>query len=266
MKRFLLVGVSLIALSGHAQAQVAVRDDAGLIEWGTSIADQVKSYALDLKTYIGDELSWTVQAQQYAMQGQQYLSEATQVAGFIQSPSLGAAMGLLNAAGLGSSMPINPYAVMQVTNGFSYGAGGLPQIQGILSGISSLSPQAYAANHIYSPTDNSWMSQHLISSGNGIAGTQGTSGAAYQDLTTHAAALPALRDNLNLATDPAKRENAMAEIALETAWTQNQQAKLTSLQITAEAQHDSLTQQADEQMAKSFDNQLSEARAEGVLN
>ncbi len=45
---------------------------------------------------------------------------------WVRNPSLGAAMGLLNIAGLGSSLPVNAYAVLNLVDGRPYGASGLP--------------------------------------------------------------------------------------------------------------------------------------------
>ncbi len=114
----------------------------------------------------------------------------------VHNPSLGSALALLNIAGLGSSLPVNAYAVLNLVNGRSYGQGGLPEISGVLSGLSGLTAAAYSADHVYTPTDGSWASQQLITNANSIAGEQGAAQAAYTDMQTHAAALQALRDHL----------------------------------------------------------------------
>jgi hypothetical protein len=80
---------------------------------------------------------------------------------------------LLNIAGLGSSLPVDAYAVLNLVNGRSYGASGLPEISGVLSSLPGLTAGAYSANHVYTPTDASWASQELISNANSIAGEQG---------------------------------------------------------------------------------------------
>jgi len=265
MKRVLMAGVGLLALSGTAHAQVSVIDWAGLVQAVKDYEVQLQQQITETKQLIGDELSWATQAQQYTMQGQQYLTEATQLAGFIHDPNLGAAMGLLNMAGLGSTMPVSPYAVMGVVNGVQYGAGGLPQIQGILGSLSGLSTAAYTANHVYTPTDGTWDSGQIIANANSIAGTQGTALTAYQDLQTHAATFQALRDNLSAATDPKAVADAQAEIALEDTWTTNEAAKLTATQLAYQAQQASREQQASEQVTKSLDDQLIQARAEGII-
>jgi hypothetical protein len=264
-RSWLLAGAGALALSGQAYAQVAVRDDANLIEWGTSIANEVKAYALQAKQYIGEEFSWATQAQQYAVQGQQYLTEATQLAAFVHDPNLGAAMGLLNAAGLGNSLPVSPYAVMGVVNGVSYGNGGIPNIAGVLGSLSGLAGQAYTANHVYTPADGTWASQQSISTANSIAGTQGTALAAYGDLRTHAAALQAMRDRLASATTPKDVQDAQAEIALEQTWTANQQAQIAAVQSAYAAQADSRAQQEDEKITQSLDADMAEGRAAGII-
>jgi hypothetical protein len=265
MKRILLAGVGLLALSGTAHAQVSVIDWAGLVQAVKDYEVQLQQQITETKQLIGDELSWATQAQQYTMQGQQYLTEATQLAGFIHDPNLGAAMGLLNMAGLGSTMPVSPYAVMGVVNGVQYGAGGLPQIQGILGSLSALSGTAYSANHVYTPTDGSWTSQQIIANANTIAGTQGTALTSYQDLQTHAAAFQALRDHLNDATTPKQVQDAQAEIALEDTWTVNEQAKLTATQLAYQAQQASRVQQANEQLQQAIDADLAQAQTAGII-
>jgi hypothetical protein len=276
MRRILLACACVIALCGTAQAQVfsgvEVHDTSNIIEWVQSLASDAKAYALQLKQEFNEEFADEIQALQWAKQQQQYLVEAQQLAtmaqqliAFVHDPSLGAAVGLLNAAGLGSSLPINPWAVMQITNGIAYGNGGLPEIQGILSGVTNLSTQSYTATHVYTPTDGTMDSQRLIATGNSIAGTQGLAGAAYTDLTTHAAAMPALRDDLKAADNPKDVQDAQAEIELESTWTANQQAKLTAMQLTYAAQQDSRTQQSREQVKEAWDDQISQARAEGII-
>jgi hypothetical protein len=266
----------VIALCGTAQAQVfsgvEVHDTSNIIEWVQSLASDAKAYALQLKQEFNEEFADEIQALQWAKQQQQYLVEAQQLAtmaqqliAFVHDPSLGAAVGLLNAAGLGSSLPINPYAVMQITNGLEYGNGGIPEIQGILSGVTNLSTQSYTATHVYTPTDGTMDSQRLIATGNSISGTQGLAGAAYQDLTKHAAAMPALRDDLRAADNPKDVQDAQAEIELENTWTLNEQAKLAATQLTYAATQDSRQQQAREQVKEAWDDQISQARAEGII-
>jgi len=276
VRRILLAGACVIALCGTARAQVfsgvEVHDTSNIIEWVQSLASDAKAYALQLKQEFNEEFADEIQALQWAKQQQQYLVEAQQLAtmaqqliAFVHAPSLGAAVGLLSQAGLGSSLPINPYAVMQITNGIQYGNGGLPEIQGILSGVTNLAGQSYSLNHVYTPTDGSFNSQQIIARGNSISGTQGLAGGAYTDLTTHAATLPSLRNDLMAADTPKDVQDAQAEIELETTWTQNQQARLTAAQLTYAAQQDSRTQQADEQLAKSLQGQIDQARAQGII-
>ena len=133
------------ATSTPARADLPVIDTAALGEWATSLFNDAKAYALQLqqyatevKTYIGDELSWATQAQQYATQLQQYANELQMFISFVHNPSLGTAMGLLSAAGLSNGLPINPYAVLGLVNGFEYGQGGIPEISGIMSSLSGL--------------------------------------------------------------------------------------------------------------------------------
>jgi hypothetical protein len=263
MRRILLASICLVTFSASAEAQVPVTDAGNLLEWAQGLANEIKAYALQVKQYVGEELSWAVQAQQYAMQGQQYLVEAEQLLAFVHNPTLGAAMGMLNAAGLGSSMPVSPYAVMGLVNGTAFGGGGMPNIAGIFGPLAALSGSSYAANHVYSPTDGSWNSQQLINSGNAIAGTQGTALASYQQLQTHEQSMQAIRDRLTTATTPKDVQDAQAEVELESLWTANQSASLAAVQIAAQTQDAARVQRDSESLDKGIDDFLAQAAAAG---
>jgi len=249
-------GIALAAgYSARVAADVPVIDTAALGQWAQQLGNDVKAYGLQLQQYAGEvkswatqNLQWLQQLQQYSVQLQQYTNELTMLQNWVRNPSLGAAMGLLNIAGLGSSLPVNAYAVLNLVNGRSYGASGLPEISGVLSSLSSLTAGAYAANHVYTPTDASWVSQELISNANSIAGEQGAAQAAYTDLQAHAAALQALRDHLATASSPKDVQDAQAQIALEQVWTANEAAQLTAINAVYAAQRDALAQRDNEKM------------------
>jgi conjugal transfer/entry exclusion protein len=261
-KRSLLGATAAIALlatvySAPARADLPVIDFAALGEWVQSIAADAKAYALQLqqyltqvKQYVGEELSWVTQASQYATQLQQYANELQMYLNFVHNPNLGTAMGLLSSAGLGSSLPINPYAVLGLVNGLEYGQGGLPEISGILGSLSGLVSRSYATAHVYTPTDGSWASQELIARANGIAGEQGAAQATYTDLRTHQAALQALRDHLATASSPKDVQDTQAQIELETTWTTNEAAQLAAIDATYQAQSDSVVQRENEKLSE----------------
>lgn len=256
MKRILLCGFVGIIWSGSARAEIPIIDPTGLIQWAKSIEQQVQSYTLQTA-------QWAKQQQQYVVQGEQYLTEAKQLAGFIHDPNLGAAMGLLNQAGLGSALPVSPYAVQGLVRGVSF-TNGMPNINGVLGQLSALSGSSYAANHVYSPTDGSWNSKQLIDNGNAVNAVQGTALASYGTMQTHQADLQPLRDHLIAATTPKDVQDAQAEIDLENLWTANQQASLTAVQIAADAQQQVRVQQDNEAIDKSIDDFLAAAKADGA--
>jgi conjugal transfer/entry exclusion protein len=261
-KRSLLGATAAIALlatvySAPARADLPVIDFAALGEWVQSIAADAKAYALQLqqyltqvKQYVGEELSWVTQASQYATQLQQYANELQMYLNFVHNPNLGTAMGLLSSAGLGSSLPVNPYAVLGLVNGLEYGQGGLPEISGILGSLSGLVSRSYATAHVYTPTDGSWASQETIARANGIAGEQGAAQATYTDLRTHQAALQALRDHLATASSPKDVQDTQAQIELETTWTTNEAAQLAAIDATYQAQSDSVVQRENEKLSE----------------
>ena len=168
---------------------------------------------------------------------------------FVHYPNLGMAMGLLSSAGLSNSLPVSPYAILGLVDGFDYGQGGLPEMSGILNSLSGVVSSSYAASHVYTPTDGSWASQEIIARANGIAGEQGAAQATYTDLRTHQAALQALRDHLATATSPKDVQDTQAQIELETTWTTNEAAQLAAVEATYQAQSDSVVQRDNEKLA-----------------
>ena len=108
----------LIAVDRGANAEVPVIDTAALGEWVSQLADDAKAYALQVEKY-------AKQVSQYTTQLQQYTQEIQLFQNFYHNPSLGAALGVLMGAGLGNQMPVSPYALLGLVNGFqSMGSGG----------------------------------------------------------------------------------------------------------------------------------------------
>lgn len=253
MRRKLLLAVACAAAFSignafEAQADgIPVFDASNLAEWVTSIATQAKQYVL--------------QAQSYITQGEQYYVEAQQLLAFVHNPNLGGAIGLLNAAGLGSSLPVNPQAVASLVNSFNGNPASLNGIQGIVASLSGLANGAYTRNHVYSPTDGSWNSQQLIANANNIAGAQGAYQAAYADLKTHANTLQALRDHLATATTPKDVQDTQAQIELETTWVANENAQLAALKASFDTQSASAAQRDNEALTQSIDTFVQQANA-----
>jgi type IV secretion system protein VirB5 len=270
MRNFLAAGVALLALTGTAHAQIPVTDYGALVEFGTSIADQVKSFGVQLqqqfietKELIGDELSWTTQAASYARQGQQYLTEATQLAAFVHAPSMGAAMGILNMAGLGNALPASPYAVMGLVSGVRYGGSGLPQIQGVLSSLSGFSSSAFTANNVYTPKDGSFASREAIANANSIAGYQGAAQASVADYQAHQATFNALETRLQTATQPKDVQDIQAQIALQQTWFANEAGQMQAVTAAYTAQRDAMAQRGSEAINRGMDNFHNAAVAQG---
>lgn len=249
-------GALLLAVGSSVRADVPVIDTAALSQWYQQIANDIKTYALQVQQWSTQNLSWLMQVQQYATQTQQYLTETEQLLAFVHNPNLGSAMALLNAIGLNSVLPINPYTVMGLIDGMS-SFNGIYSLNGILGSLSSISGSFWTTNHVYTPTDGSWASQQIIDRANGIAGVQGAAGGATNDLATHATALQALRTRLETATNPKDVADIEAQIQLEMVWTQNEQARLSAIQAMYAAQTDALTQRDNERLAMDIENFVS---------
>ena len=242
IRRTILAGCCLFALTGRANAVIEVNDPA-------SILQQIKSYAQEIRQY-------ALQGQQYLTQAQQYYTELQQLAAFVHDPTLGAVMGLMNQAGLGNSLPVSPYAMQQLVGGY----GGL---MGKISALGNLANGNYSQNHVYSPDDGSWNSQQLIANGVGIAGTQGAAQAAYQNLRDHMPVIQALRDRLVTARTPKDVQDAQAQLEAETLWTHNLNSQMAAIDINYRAQMDARRQRDDESLEQGIDDFIAQANAAG---
>jgi hypothetical protein len=200
---------------------------------------QAKDYLTMLKQY-------ALQAQQYAAQAQQLQTEITQLESFVQNPNLGAAMGLMQLAGLGSAIPVNPYAVQSIVNG----SGG---VQGTFGSLSTLMTGSFGTNSVYTCNDGSWACQQAKAAAAGNAGQQGLAMNSIQTLAAHLPVIQALRANLETATDPAKRENAMAALQAETAWGIQENDRLVATNILLTSQQSVRDEQAKEKLSKDLD-------------
>jgi hypothetical protein len=262
------VGAAALALglgmtvpkAAHAQAFVDCINCVDLptswLQTGAELAQMVKEYTLDVKEYIGDEWSWATQAAQYALQLQQYANEVQMFINWVHDPTLGGALGLLNYAGLGTLLPVNPMALLGVVNGLSSAASGnlsFGGLAGILGSLSGFASQAWATNHVYTEVDGSWDSQQLSAGAASIAGTQGVAATTNSSLQTHLLTLPALRDHLLSASSPKDVQDAQAEVEIETTWTLNQVGQMQTAQLMYEAQKDSREQRDDEAFVQSID-------------
>jgi len=249
MRKLLIASACLMVWAARAQAQgVPVIDAASVLQEAKTTLQEAKNYLL--------------QAQQYATQVQQYATEVQQYMAFVHDPNLGAAMGLMNQAGLSNDLPINPMAVQSLTSGYN-SLSSLSGILGKLSQLNGLVNSSFANNHVYSPTDGSWNSQQLIANGNSIAGAQGAAQAAYQDLRSHLPVIQALRDRLATATTPKDVQDAQAQLQAETLWTTNLQSELQAVSFNYEVERHSREQRDNESLDSGIDSFLSQANAAG---
>lgn len=212
-----------------AWGQIATIDNSNLIQ-------NIKTYVQDLKSY-ATQLSQLQQEVQTAETTYQMLNS------FVQNPNLGTAMGLMNAAGLGSALPINPYSVQSLVNG----AGGL---NGTLGSLSGLLNSSFNTNTVFTCTNQSWACQQQQQNAIGLAGAQGIGMQEIQTLTTHLGILQALRLQLETAQTPAQRENAMAALQTENAWAVEEGNRLMAANVLIESERDVRAQQDNEKLQK----------------
>ena len=154
MRRILFAGVCIFCLARDARADLPTIDITQAVN---SIKEQLQAAK-----------AFATQTQQYLAQLQQLSQEVQLVASLVHDPSLGTVMALAGQTGLGNSLPVNPYQMMSLVNGFGGGVNGLSGALGKLNQLAGLTNSISSANHIYSPTDGSWTSQQLIAGGAGL--------------------------------------------------------------------------------------------------
>lgn len=244
MRKLLLMGASVaaITLPFDAHAALPTFDAAALAQALKSYAQEAASYARQGAQLLEAEKTVQWQIQQFQA--------------FVMSPNLGAALGLMNQAGLGSSLPLNPTAIQGLLSGY----GG---ISSKLGALSSLSNSSFNANTVYTCQDQSWQCQQQRANANGIAGAQGVGMTALQDIAAHIPIMQALRQNLASATTPAQRENAMAALQTEQLWAEQESNQLQSASLIYAAQRDARQERDDEALSQSFESDLKELAARG---
>lgn len=242
MRKAVLTATILFGLTSTAHAQIPVTD-LGLI------AQQVKDYGQHI-------LDYARQGQQLVQEIQMVQQEVALLNSFVQTPSLGGAMGLMQQAGLNSELPINPYAVQ----GLLQGHGGIP---GALGQIGSLANGSLSSNSFWKPTDSSWMSQEEIARANSNAGAQGIGMKLMQDMASRAPILDALRTKLLASTTPKEVMDAQAQLQVEQAYISNSATQLQAANMTYIAQKNAEDTRQNEHLDKSVQSYIQKTKAAG---
>lgn len=236
MRRILMAGAAVLALGGTARADMLVHDP---MNYG-QLLDQVRT--------AGQQLQQLQQQYQVLMTTYQAFSHVT---------DLGSAVGALGLLGVQNPLPVNPYAVQGLING----TGGISSAMGSLGGLVQGN---YGANHVYAPTDGSWLSQRLNANGNSIAGAQGIAQQLYQSVAQRMPLIAELQQRISTAQDPKDIMDLQARLATEQSYVQGQQMQAQAVTLWYQAQVDSNRQQQDEKLQKDIDDVLQQATANGA--
>lgn len=258
-KRYLIgaaVGALLIGTGTAKAIGIPVIDAAALTELIAQLqasekafALQVSSYVLQAKQFVGENFSWVTQYGQYLTQIAHYYNDAMELLSLAHHPTFGAAMSLMNQAGLTNDLPFNPYSAMNLINGSSYNQGIFSEVQGILGALSNFAGTSYQANQLYTPTDGSWASDQLQANASGIAGSQGVAMASYEAYRNHMGVLPSLRQNAASSDTTKDAVDSGNQIAIETAWNLNQLGQVNAMHWMAEQQRLARQQRDEERLA-----------------
>nr|WP_294566813.1 type IV secretion system protein [uncultured Rhodopila sp.] len=245
----LATAVLLLPIAAHAQVSTdSINEDLAL----------AKSYLQSIQSYILEQTSGLHAAATDLQTAQIYAQELQTYIAFVQNPTLSAAMGLINQAGLGSDLPINPTQVMGLANGFgSVSSGGTLTLNGAFAALRSVNGYAqgaFGANHQYTCKATDQACQDMNARANGIAGSMGIAQAAYADVQAHAPIIQALRDDLAGETDPAKRETIQAQLQAELLYVANTETRMNAAYQQATLQQQSFQQRTLERQRSAADD------------
>lgn len=243
--RPLLIAAGILLAPAAARAQVPVSDSVTELNVIQSYAQSIKAWTLQYKQYAEEAATDLNTAQAYAQDVETFNS-------FVQDPSLGAALGLVQVAGLGNDLPVSPYQLMSAANGFG-GQGGVNGALSALRAVSNLAGTNYQAMHVYACQAADQPCADLNARGNGIAGSMGVQQAAYQDYRAHQGIVQGLRDQLGGVTTPALRETITAQLQAEQVWTANMQGSAQAAAEQAALARQSMVQRVDERQRQSAD-------------
>jgi type IV secretion system protein VirB5 len=227
MKRCRCAVVLAIAvlIGPSARAQIPVTD-AGAI---TQLVNQVRQGV--------QEVQYLQQQVQQVMAVYNAIAHAT---------DLGTAVGALGMLGIQNPLPVNPYAVQSLLSG----RGSIAGMSGTIGGLFNTN---FAANHIYTPTGDSYEATLLQRRATSIAGIEGLSGQLYQSMAQRLPLLAELQDRLTTATDPKDVQDLTARLAAEQSYIQSQHAQAQTLAIMQIAALQDLQQEREEQRHKDID-------------
>jgi type IV secretion system protein VirB5 len=133
---------------------------------------------------------------------------------------------------------------------------GTGSTQGMLGSIGSLFNTNFNANHVYTPTGDSFQASLMQRNATGIAGIQALAGQAYQALSDRLSAMTQLQDRLATAQDAKDVQDLQARLQSEQAYIQSQSAQVQTLALMQVAAYQGLQQQREEERQQDIDNVL----------
>jgi type IV secretion system protein VirB5 len=119
----------------------------------------------------------------------------------------------------------------------------------------------FSQSHIYTPTDGTVASSHLISNANAIANLQGIAATNLQSVQQRLTLLPLLESALSTATSITQVNAINGRIALEANYVQAQQVQAQNLMVLAMQHEASQRQQAQEEHAREASTLAAQYRA-----
>ena len=263
-----LVGVSLVALlafTTQGRAQLAVTDPGDTWVNTEGVAVQNQTLLQTLQGYKTQLQQYATQLQSLEQQVQQVTWLATTAESLIQNPNLGAVMALAGQLGLNQDLPVSPYAVMGLVNGFNglSTGGGIGQLTGAFGSLNGLVNNSFTVNSAYTCTATTFPCTQQQQMANSAAGTQGIMQTLYQDLANHVQILQSLQTSASASTTPAQRENVLNEIALQQAWVNNSGNQIQAVSGMWSAQQQVNQNRANEVQSQNTDTWIASIPAGG---
>lgn len=244
MKHLLLAATilgGLAAASRPAQAQLAVAcitcptEVQTAIRWGQEVVHQGK----ELAEY-GKQLA---EAQRIYFQAKSAYDAITGVR------DLGTAVYAMSVLGISNPLPVNPYALQGLMNG-SGGASGM------IASLGSLYNGNQTNLAVYDCTSGTVVCDLQGMYRRASAGTQAASMQLFQSAGQRQEQIARLQTQIAGATDPATRENLIAQLTAANAQSNAQMVQAQAIQTYSQQENIMREARMNEELQRQIDNQL----------
>jgi type IV secretion system protein VirB5 len=122
---------------------------------------------------------------------------------------------------------------------------------------------SYSTNHLFSPSQNSFVGRLLSQNGRGLAGVQGLAAQLYQTTSERGRLIQDLRGRISRSTSLQETALLQAQLSAEQNALQTEQNQLLAVQVLASSQQGVVQQQREEARQQEIEQELAQAQSRG---